>query len=285
MRARNILLRAFVPSCDSAFLIRAQRLCVGSFLLCLVAWGAEAPKPLVRAHAHNDYLHQRPLLDALEQGFCSVEADIHLVDGQLLVAHDLNKTQPDRTLQSLYLDPLRERIKAHGGRVYRDGPPCTLLIDIKTDGKTTCPVLHQVLEKYSDILTVFKDGVPTPGPITVIVDGARDLIAAQPVRYATIDGGRVDLDSDAPAGLIPWISMEWKSAFKWMGQGPMPEDERARLREMVKKAHDKGRKIRFWGLPLRTAVWPELYDAGVDLLNADNLQGMKEFLLERDSSK
>ena len=30
-----------------------------------------------------------PLFDALEQGFCSVEADIHLVDGKLLVAHDL----------------------------------------------------------------------------------------------------------------------------------------------------------------------------------------------------
>jgi glycerophosphoryl diester phosphodiesterase len=221
-------------------------------------------------------------LDALDQGFCSVEADIHLVDGQLLVAHDLNKTRPDRTLQSLYLDPLRERIKANGGRVYRDGPPCTLLIDIKTDSKTTYPALHEVLEKYADILTVFKDGVPTPGPITVIVDGARDLIAAQSLRFATIDGTRGDLDSDAPAHLIPWISLEWKSVFKWNGQGPMPEDERAKLGEMVKKAHDKGRKIRFWGLPLRATVWPELYDAGVDLLNADDLEGMRKFLLERE---
>jgi len=256
--------------------------CIGLSLLCSIALGADAPKPLVRAHAHNDYVHQRPLLDALDQGFCSVEADIHLVDGQLLVAHDLNKTRPDRTLQSLYLDPLRERIKANGGRVYRDGPPCTLLIDIKTDSKMTYPALHEVLEKYADILTVFKDGVPTLGPITVIVDGARDLIAAQSVRCATIDGTRVDLDSDAPAHLIPWISLEWKSVFKWNGQGPMPEDERAKLGEMVKKAHDKGRKIRFWGLPLRATVWPELYDAGVDLLNADDLEGMRKFLLERE---
>jgi hypothetical protein len=101
----------------------------------------------------------------------------------------------------------------------------------------------------------------------VIVDNARDLIAAQSVRYAAIDGRRVDLDSDVSANLIPWISMEWKSVFKWNGQGRMPEDERAKLGEMVKKAHDKGRKIRFWGLPLRATVWPELYGAGVDLLN------------------
>ena len=31
-------------------------------------------------HAHNDYLHSRPLLDALDQGFDSVEADVFLVN-------------------------------------------------------------------------------------------------------------------------------------------------------------------------------------------------------------
>jgi hypothetical protein len=262
--------------------MRARIVLVGLLCLCLAALAVDGPKPLVRAHSHNDYLRQRPLLDALDNGFCSVEADIHLVDGRLLVAHDLNKTRPDRTLESLYLDPLRARIKANGGRVHRDGPPCTLLIDIKSDGKTTYPVLHEVLAKYADILTVFKDGVATPGAITVIVDGACDLIASQSVRYATIDGGLGDLDSDAPPDLIPWISTDWKNVFEWKGQGPMPEDERAKMREMVKKAHDKGRKIRFWGLPVRPAVWPELYDAGVDLLNADNPKAMKEFLLERE---
>src|SRR5262245_36960462 len=66
--------------------------------------------PLVHAHAHNDYEHPRPLLDALDHGFCSVEADIWLVDGKLLVAHDRDKVKPDGTFQALYLDPLRERV-------------------------------------------------------------------------------------------------------------------------------------------------------------------------------
>src|SRR5688500_5242918 len=45
---------------------------------------ASTPRVLPHAHAHNDYLHDRPLLDALDHGFNSVEADIFLVDGQLL---------------------------------------------------------------------------------------------------------------------------------------------------------------------------------------------------------
>src|SRR2546428_201080 len=86
---------------------------------------AAPPAPLVHAHAHNDYEHKRPLLDALDHGFCSVEADIFLVDGKLLVAHELGQTKPERTLQALYLDPLRERVKANGGRVLKDGAEVT----------------------------------------------------------------------------------------------------------------------------------------------------------------
>src|SRR5689334_23371364 len=68
-------------------------------------------KPLRRAHAHNDYEHKRPLFDALDNGFCSIEPDIYLIEGQLLVAHDRDEVSPERTLQRLYLDPLRARIK------------------------------------------------------------------------------------------------------------------------------------------------------------------------------
>src|SRR5215831_8197157 len=79
---------------------------------------AAEPTPLIHTHAHNDYEHKRPLFDALEHGFCSVEADIYLVDGKLLVAHNPWQVKPNLTLQSLYLDPLRERVKKNGGRVY-----------------------------------------------------------------------------------------------------------------------------------------------------------------------
>src|SRR5438552_2878234 len=34
---------------------------------------AAQPTPLIHAHAHNDYLHARPLLAALDHGFCSVD--------------------------------------------------------------------------------------------------------------------------------------------------------------------------------------------------------------------
>jgi len=71
--------------------------------------------PLLNTHSHNDYEQARPLAEALDQGFCSVEADIFLVGDQLQVAHDRTGLRKERTLQSLYLDPLRKRIREQGG--------------------------------------------------------------------------------------------------------------------------------------------------------------------------
>src|SRR5215467_985996 len=129
------------------FLHRGMLWAVVLFASLPLVIGAEdkpaAPRvvPLRRAHAHNDYEHKRPLLDALEQGFCSVEADIWLTDDALLVAHTVLDLKPERTLQKLYLDPLRERAKANGGKVYKDGPAFYLLIDVKTDAKKTYAAL------------------------------------------------------------------------------------------------------------------------------------------------
>ena len=65
--------------------------------LLLIAQSSPAPRgvvPLLQAHAHNDYLHDRPLLDALDQGFASVEADVFLVGDKLCVAHEADKIAP-----------------------------------------------------------------------------------------------------------------------------------------------------------------------------------------------
>lgn len=241
--------------------------------------GPAAP-PLIRAHAHNDYSHPRPLLDALDHGFCSVEADIFLVDGQLLVGHVPTELKPKRTLQALYLDPLRRRVQDNGGRVYRNGPPLTLMIDVKTDAERTYAALANLLTGYGDMLSSVRNGVVEERAVTVIISGnrAEQTVTDAALRYVGIDGRLVDLDTQRPSHLVPLISDNWRNHFRWRGQGPMPEQERQKLRGIVEKAHEKGRRVRFWATPDDPAVWRELADAGVDLLNADDLAGLERFL-------
>ena len=77
---------------------------------------ADSVTPLIHAHAHNDYEHDRPLLDALEHGFTSIEADVFLVEEQLLVAHNLIDVSRERTLEKLYLQPLQQLASARTAR-------------------------------------------------------------------------------------------------------------------------------------------------------------------------
>lgn len=263
-------------------------LALGLAIFCGRAAADDRPvSPLRQAHAHNDYEHARPLFDALSQGFCSVEADIYLVDGQLLVAHNRPDVKPERTLEKLYLDPLRTRARANNGQIYSDGPPFWLLIDVKTEAKATYDALHPVLERYADILSVTTDGRPERKAVTVVISGntARDAIKSQTRRYAAIDGRPPDLDTDAPAHLVPWVSESWTKLFKWNGDGSIPAAEKARLREFVGKAHQQGRLVRFWATPEKATVWQELHAAGVDLINTDKLAELRKYLLTAGESK
>lgn len=246
---------------------------------------AAEPIPLERAHAHNDYLHQRPLYDALAHGFCSIEADVWAADQELLVAHTIVELRHGRTLESLYLKPLAERIVQRDGWVFEPGRTVTLLIDFKTPGQTTYPVLARHLDKYRQLFTPRDpgDGRPAAAPVQAVVSGDRpvELIAADANRLCGVDGRFPDLRAKHDATLIPLISAAWSEEFAWNGAGPMPNAQRARLRRFVAETHDSGRRLRVWGAPDNEAVWSELYDAGVDLLNADDLPRLQKFLLAR----
>ncbi|OAH10510.1 phosphatidylinositol-specific phospholipase C/glycerophosphodiester phosphodiesterase family protein [Streptomyces jeddahensis] len=251
------------------------------------------PRPLLRAHAHNDYEHPRPLFDALDHRFTSVEADIYLVGDQLLVAHDPADLDPSRTLESLYLDPLLARIRANQGSAYRGyRAPLQLLIDIKTEGASTYLELDRHLQRYRQIFTTYAHGTVHQRAVTAVISGdraARGPMEAQQERHAFYDGRLADLGSSAPASFVPLISDNWTNNFTWRGVGPFPADERDKLRGIVSAAHVRGQRVRFWATPdaagpARDAVWSELLAADVDHVNTDDLAGLEAFLDAHDNA-
>ena len=247
---------------------------------------ADQAQPLQRTHAHNDYEHRRPLQDALDHGFASVEADVWLVDGQLLVAHDRNQVVPGRTLESLYLSPLEARRKMDGGAEYPgwDGN-FQLLIDAKSDAGPTWAAIDQVLREHPNLMTTFTADSTHMGAVAAVISGNRDRAAmlAQPTRYAGYDGRPSDLDSGTPAAFMPLVSDNWTNNFTWDGTGPMPAAQEQKLRDLVTRAHQQGYRVRFWGTPdqagpARDRLWSKLVEVGVDHINTDDLAGLQRFL-------
>jgi hypothetical protein len=115
-------------------------------------------------HAHNDYLHARPLFDALDQGFDSVEADVFLVKNELLVGHFFWETKPERTLESLYLLPL--------SKLHKEGKlkNIWLMVDIKTnEAEPSAILLDQQLRRYPGLFS--KVGEKDNAPVKVLLSG------------------------------------------------------------------------------------------------------------------
>lgn len=254
-------------------------------------WAAAEPtpqtvRPLPQAHAHNDYEHDRPLLDALDHGFTSVEADVWLIDGELRVSHDLEGTKPGVTLTSLYLEPLAERARSNYGGIFpRYREPIQLLIDIKTDGPSTYAAIDEALRHYPRLMTSFADDRTRERVVTAVISGNRPLevMQAQRLRFAGYDGRLGDLDSGLPASLMPLVSDNWTNYFSWSGEGEFPAAEQAALDDIVSSAHASGYRVRFWATPdeagpARDAIWRVLQQAGVDHINTDDLAGLEAFL-------
>ncbi len=237
-------------------------------------------KPLLQAHSHNDYEHTHPFWDAFNLGFCNIEPDIFLVDGKLLVAHNLKDVTAERSVDVLYLDPIIKLVE--GGKISKGKFPLTLLIDVKSSAEPTYLALHRTLERYEKMLTRFEGDRVFTNAVTVVVSGerAREVMQQQKRRFATYDGRLEDLDSPAPSSFIWWISDDWTKHFQWRGEGPVSASDLAELQSIVAKAHAHGRKLRFWAMPDKPEVWQMLKTNQVDIIGSDHLQGLHDFLVQ-----
>lgn len=233
---------------------------------------------LPQAYAHNDYKHARPLMEALDRGFCGVEADVHLRGDELFVAHTGGEIEPGKTLRSLYLDPLLKRVRANGGRVHKDGPTFLLMVEFKSDAEGSWKALKEQLEPYKEMLTAFTPALTEYGAVTVVITGHKPekAVRSETRRWAAIDGDLGDRNSPEPT-LYPVISDNWGAKFDWRG-GRMSDEEKARLEKFVADAHGHARMVRFWGAPDKPEMWSILRDAKVDLINTDKLAGLEAFL-------
>jgi hypothetical protein len=241
--------------------------------------------PLLNAFAHNDYCHKHPLYDALENGFTSIEADIFLKDNKLIVAHIFPYFKGKRTLESLYLQPLLERVSNNDGKVYAGyNNPVVLMIDVKTNADKTYEALKPLLEKYKSMLSVYQDGKVVNRAVTIVLSGHKPyrLIEDEQNRLAFIDEDLRKVQRDSvTTNVFTMASCKYSKLLKWDGKGIISTTEKDRLCNIVIMAHKMGEKVRLWASPEKKVVWDELLSCGVDLINTDRLPVLKKYLNSR----
>lgn len=223
-------------------------------------------------HAHNDYEKPKPFTNAYENGFGSIEVDIFLKDGKLLVAHDTSQFRNDRTISSLYLDPVDSLIKKGGNRQLQ------LMIDIKTEAVSSLNALIEKLKEYPSITG--------SDNISIVISGNRpapEKFKDYP-SYILFDGLlQLNYSSEA-LKRVPMFSDNFKNYSKWNGNGALPEADKKRIVSAIKKAHQLGKMIRFWNAPDNVNAWRQLMRLNADWINTDHVKESAQFIQALNSS-
>ncbi|QPG75023.1 hypothetical protein FOA43_002363 [Brettanomyces nanus] len=261
-------------------------------------------------HSHNDYWRDVPLITALSYGVQSVEADIwnfrrsNNDDDELYVGHNLNALTRDRTLDSLYLNPLYEILEEHNPRpsrtvgklaeklpsgVFETDIHATLyfFIDFKTEGNALFNKVAAALErfKHRDWLSYYdveKDEFVWR-PLTVIGTGDTPLesVLNMRQRFIFFDGPLGQLNNFQGHSITSNISPIASASLRMLvGKSTIEglnEKQLHKLSSMISDAHNRNIKTRVWDTPWwpvsrEQKVWKQLLDIGSDFLNADDLE-------------
>lgn len=227
--------------------------------------------------AHNDYEKSPPLTNALTARADFIEADVFLRNGQLVLAHTPAEADTaKRTLEGTYLTPLSTLFIQNNGRVSTDRRYApTLVIDVKDKMEEVLPLLQTMLEKQ---LVAFSRN-NSPQAVRVVVSGNRPRLEnfLDFPTYLFFDGRPSELYDDETVKRVALISDNFRSYARWDGTGDISDEDRAKLKRIIKRAHDAGCPIRFWNAPDNANAWKQLRKLGVDVINTDKVADYRAF--------
>lgn len=250
---------------------------ISCWLLGIGCLCAQLPAHLPHAHAHNDYDKAWPALHtALQKGFRSIEVDVYPHQGQLKVAHWPFALGKAPSLEELYFKPLDSLYQAQSPWL-SPATPLILMIDIKRQGQLAQQLLDSLCQHYSYLFCIFDNKKQQTGVVQMLLSGQYDWAHSlkQQKHYWQLDGRWHHLEESKQ--WFPRISQPYKASFSWKGRGRMPLKQQQLLKELVKKAHKAGKKLRFWGAPNHPKLWKVLQEAGVDWIQVDDLEAYEQF--------
>lgn len=239
---------------------------ISLFFILLLGLKISAQSP--KAHSHNDYEQKVPFWYALGAGAQSIEADVFLENNELFVAHNQKDISKERTFENLYLKPIEQALELS----LNTKQPVQILIDIKTDAKTTLQKIVSEIKKHPKIINqkIF----------SFVISGNQP----KPEEYSSYPEF-IKFDYQNLKNLTPlqWekvalISLNFKQYSNWNGKGGLTEEDFPKVTNIIKEAKTFKKPIRFWAIPDSKTSWDFFSNAGVDYINTDKPKDCVEYI-------
>jgi alkaline phosphatase len=228
---------------------------------------------VANTHSHNDYEQAAPFWAAWQQRFGSIEADIWLIHGRVIIGHDTNEIKAGRTLEEYYVKPLAACIEKNHGYPYADtSRRLSILIDVKEDSVAALAALVALLDRYpalehcSSLKWVISGNRPDPSrytsyPTFIAFDG---ILHAQ---YTPEELSRIAMMSD-----------DLRHYTRWDSRTGIPDTGLDTLRAAIGRSHAQSLPVRLWDAPDFPAAWRQLMQLRVDYLNTDHIAELAAYL-------
>lgn len=227
-------------------------------------------------HSHNDYEQPFPFYTAYNNQFESIEADIFLENGKLLVAHTDKELEPERTLSKLYLHPIDSILKRNNGLIYSgQNNKLQLLIDCKTEPYSTLHALIDLLKKYP--------AITSNANVKLVITGNRpaEQDYSKYPSYIFFDGRPDEHYSKAALQKIALISVGFSQYSEWNGYSTLTQQEQEKLQRVIAEAGKLNKPFRFWGCPDTVIAWETFIKMGIAFINTDHIEQLSGFMKEK----
>ena len=229
------------------------------------------------AHSHNDYLNAMPFHQAYKNGFGSIEADIYPVNGILCVAHSKSEILLQRTLKSLYLDPLLNKLAVNNSHRLK------LLVDIKENYKLSLSLLIREIEPLKQYLSTPQKS----RSLIILITGNRPPPAEYKnyPSYIFFDDDLKLQHNAAEWERVGLVSLPFVKFSAWKGEGSLEKKDKKQLKHTIDSIHRADKTIRFWAAPDNENSWIMQMKLGVDLIGTDKIDELGNFLRSRSKKK
>lgn len=220
-------------------------------------------------HSHNDYKQVVPFWYAYSSNAKSIEVDLVIQDDSLYISHGDDVIDQRRTIETLYLQPLKQAIDLSIGTTDQ----IHFLVDMKSDAQKSLDLLLPMLKKYES--TIEKSGV------TFVISGNRTPIESYVdlPSYIQMDYQSLDpVNNEKAWDKVSMISLAFKPYSSWDGNGAIPQEDQKKIKAVVDAAHQMGKPFRFWGTPDTENAWQQLWALGVDVINTDQPDVVNRYL-------
>jgi alkaline phosphatase len=177
----------------------------------------------------------------------------------------------------MYINPIVQLFGQNGGKAWSDqAGSFLLLIDVKSDYKTTLPLLVEKIKKYPEVF----DPKVNKNAVRVVITGNRPD-PADFIQYPEVISfdGKFNLKYDeqqlkrvALYSENLWVFTQWK------GKDSIPVKDLVRLKFVIDSVHCLKSAVRFWNAPDNLIAWKTLMDLKVDYINTDHINELSDFL-------